>query len=215
MDLSKKRKSSVVVTDVSSSTTVRTTHCVCGDPGCDVCRVEERHSPVVKKRRVVETSEEDVLLEDADGDVEAMSETDNSSSLPPLPSMTELEKYNRVLQNDSRSLHELMIKTSFEKVREYEIQGSVFCEKYCCLSDAVKEDSSVQTYNMLTDVGKSVICKNKGACRYGCVGACTRLAAYQSYARYVGAKERTPLPTCVRIYINALYGSSVVGYKKK
>ena len=73
----------------------------------------------------------------------------------------------------------------------------------------------MQTYNMLADVGKSVISQKKGACRYGCVGTCTRLAAYQSYAKHVGAKERTPLPTCVRIYINALYGSSVVGYKKK
>tara|TARA_R110002050_G_scaffold263346_1_gene403894 strand:+ start:1231 stop:1734 length:504 start_codon:yes stop_codon:yes gene_type:complete len=164
------------------------------------------HSPVRKRRRLEEGHE-------VDGD-DCVIEEDSTLKDPP-PKTSELQLFEDILSSgDAGTLHEVMIKSSTDRVCEYEIQGSVFCNQNCCLLDVTKKEKE-PVHKVLKKIGENVSCGKKGACTYGCVGACRRLAAYQSFAKHIDAKGRTVLPTCVRVYINALYGSSVVGFKKQ
>lgn len=196
----KERDSSVVTTNETSSkiTTVRTTKCTCAKSTCVVCRVSDPESSELrecKRRKVTESGSE---IMDSTSDEEEMEDS-------PLATFID------TIVNDSGKVHEVMINTSLEKIMEYSSQGSSFCDAFCCLSELTKDN--VPVYMLLQRVGESVKCGKRGACRYKCVGACQRHASYQAYARHAGAKERSVLPTCVRLFINALYGPSVVGYK--
>ena len=193
------RQSSVVTTNESTTrtSTVRTTHCGCMSSFCIVCRVSDPETGHEQKRRKI--GQPDWLESEEE-------EEEKEESL--------LSVFTEAIETHPSRVHEVMIKNSMDKVTEYGMQGSSFCEKFCCLAEGT-EKMGEPVYKLLQRAGENVTCLKKGACRYKCVGACQRLAAYKAFAHHIGSKERAVLPTCVRIYINSLYGASVVGYKEK
>lgn len=214
LSLPKGRHSSIEQTSESivRSTSVKTTHCSCGSPLCEVCKVEVRimctsTEPAQKRRRISTINDPEVGEEvDLSDDDAALSTI--SSSTP-----STLETYIDILESAPDKLHVAMIRISPARVDEYKAQGSEFCSKNCCLADTTKDEEPVYSFLQRTDTFSQ--CGRTGACRYNCVGACRRHAAYKAFAQHIKAKERTVLPICVRVYINELFGPSVVGYKPK